>query len=181
MNDGPSIALAEGLFEYGEQASKREEMRAEFVKLREIARKTPSFSLYFDDPSIPYEDKKKLLERILPSFDKAFATWCLIALRKRKLGSIEEIADRYDELYEKASGRKRGIVYSAHRLGEGEIRELERRLGKEEKGEVSLDARVDPSLIGGYRIYVGGKLIDMSVRGRLERIEKSLLAKEGGA
>ena len=39
---------------------------------------------------------------------------------------------------------------------------------------IKLENRVDPSLIGGIKIQVGGKMIDQSYRGDLERLREEL-------
>jgi ATP synthase F1 delta subunit len=40
--------------------------------------------------------------------------------------------------------------------------------------KVLLSEKVDPSIIGGMRIIVGDKLLDLSLRGHLERIREHL-------
>jgi F-type H+-transporting ATPase subunit delta len=43
-------------------------------------------------------------------------------------------------------------------------------------GRVELDLQVDPSLLGGLVVRVGDRLIDGSVRGRLERLRNQLVS-----
>lgn len=40
--------------------------------------------------------------------------------------------------------------------------------------QIKLENRVDQSLIGGIKIQVGGKMIDQSYKGDLERLRKEL-------
>jgi F-type H+-transporting ATPase subunit delta len=41
-------------------------------------------------------------------------------------------------------------------------------------GQVALETAVDPDLIGGVVVRIGDRLIDGSVRGRLERLRNQL-------
>jgi F-type H+-transporting ATPase subunit delta len=41
---------------------------------------------------------------------------------------------------------------------------------------VSLRTEIDPALIGGLTVRVGDRLLDASVRGRLQRLRGELLA-----
>ena len=41
-------------------------------------------------------------------------------------------------------------------------------------GDVETEERVDPDLLGGMQVRIGDRLIDGSVRGRLERLRASL-------
>ena len=43
-------------------------------------------------------------------------------------------------------------------------------------GRIALDVEVDPSLLGGLVVRVGDRLIDGSVRGRLERLRNQLIS-----
>ena len=43
-------------------------------------------------------------------------------------------------------------------------------------GRVELTVQVDPSLLGGVVVRVGDRLIDGSVRGRLERLRNQLVS-----
>jgi F-type H+-transporting ATPase subunit delta len=43
-------------------------------------------------------------------------------------------------------------------------------------GRVELDLRTDPSLLGGLVVRIGDRLIDGSVRGRLERLRNQLVS-----
>ena len=59
---------------------------------------------------------------------------------------------------------------SAAPLGEDEIRAIAARLEAITGGRIALDTSVDPSLLGGVVVRIGDRLIDGSVRGRLERL-----------
>ncbi len=43
-------------------------------------------------------------------------------------------------------------------------------------GRIELEQEVDPSLLGGLVVRVGDRLIDGSVRGRLERLRNQLVS-----
>ena len=49
---------------------------------------------------------------------------------------------------------------------------LEQRFGR----KLTLEVRIDPSLIGGVRATVGDEVLDTSVRARLERMKTALIA-----
>ncbi len=43
-------------------------------------------------------------------------------------------------------------------------------------GEIELDAQVNEAMIGGVKVIVGSKAIDMTVAGRLAQVKEQLLA-----
>lgn len=65
-------------------------------------------------------------------------------------------------------------VVTALRL-DGEDKEwLSRQLEQMVGHKVIIDAKVDPSIIGGLKAKIGDMLIDGSIRSRLETLRKSL-------
>nr|MBA2373173.1 ATP synthase F1 subunit delta [Chloroflexota bacterium] len=65
---------------------------------------------------------------------------------------------------------------SASPLSPDEVRALQGRLETMTGGRVELDTQVDPSLLGGLVVRVGDRMIDGSVRGRLERLRNRLVS-----
>jgi F-type H+-transporting ATPase subunit delta len=63
---------------------------------------------------------------------------------------------------------------------EGEDKEwLSRQLEEIVGHKVMIDAKVDPSIIGGFKAKIGDTLIDGSIRSRLETLRKSLAELSG--
>ena len=46
--------------------------------------------------------------------------------------------------------------------------------------KVIIDAKVDPSIVGGFKAKIGDMLIDGSIRNRLETLRRSLAEAGGG-
>jgi len=57
---------------------------------------------------------------------------------------------------------------------------VRRRVERMTGATVRLVSVVDPSLIGGLTLQVGDRLLDASVRGRLERLRSQLVAGSRG-
>ena len=66
------------------------------------------------------------------------------------------------------------IVTSAAPLEEAERAALAERLAALTGQRVEIEERVDPALLGGLQVRIGDRLIDGSVRGRLERLRATL-------
>jgi F-type H+-transporting ATPase subunit delta len=68
------------------------------------------------------------------------------------------------------------VVTSAAPLTSEETTAIRQRVESMAGAAVDLRTAVDPSLIGGLTVKVGGRLLDASVRGRLERLRDQLIA-----
>jgi F-type H+-transporting ATPase subunit delta len=103
----------------------------------------------------------------------------LLADRDR-LAILPQVAKAYDALVDAEMGRTRVHVRSAAPVGPAEQQELtalaRRLVGG---GDVVISTEVDPELLGGVALDVGGTVWDGSVRTQLERISKEMAG--GGA
>ncbi len=98
----------------------------------------------------------------------------LLADRDR-LAILQQVAQAYDALVDIEVGRTRVRIRSAAPIGPAEkqeLTELARRLVG--GGDVVISAEVDPELLGGVVVDVGGTVWDGSVRTQLEHISKDM-------
>ena len=59
-------------------------------------------------------------------------------------------------------------------LASDQIQKFSAEMSRLLRKQIKLENRVDQSLIGGIKIQVGGKMIDQSYKGDLERLRKEL-------
>ena len=87
------------------------------------------------------------------------------------ISALDNMVREYEELNRDYRGESTARVLSAVPLKESEAmairKELERRFGH----TVVVECETDPSLIGGVRVEVDGKVIDGSIRNKLEQIK----------
>ncbi|PDO10387.1 MAG: hypothetical protein BLM47_07610 [Candidatus Reconcilbacillus cellulovorans] len=95
-------------------------------------------------------------------------------IRRRREDAWIAVAGEYGRLEDEALGRVRARVRTAFPLSEAELSALasafERKIGK----KVLPEQEVDRGLIGGLQVRIGDRLYDGSVRGKLERLKRSL-------
>jgi F-type H+-transporting ATPase subunit delta len=81
-----------------------------------------------------------------------------------------------ERLADEQAGVVRVTVTSAQRLSETYYRELGTELEQVTRRKVVLERREDPALLGGVITRIGDRVIDGSVRGRLDALARQLLA-----
>ena len=80
----------------------------------------------------------------------------------------------YEALYREEEGIALAEVTSAAPLTDAERAALKARLDRETGKRRELSERVDPTLIGGIRVMVEGRLYDGTVSGKLARFKRRL-------
>jgi F-type H+-transporting ATPase subunit delta len=130
-----------------------------------------------EDPAVPLEKRSSALRQALgPDALPPVRNLLELVLRRRRLEEVPRIATEFRRLYNRRAGIVEATAISAAPLSDTDVAELRRRLVDIAGSQVDLSLEVDPALIGGIAVRIGDRLIDGSVRGRLERLRNRLTA-----
>jgi F-type H+-transporting ATPase subunit delta len=167
---------AEAAFEIAERDGTVEQWRAQLEQVAQ-ALSDPSLVRRLQDPAVPFETRAQAIAdglggELLPGLRNL----ARLVLRRRRLEQLTRIADEFRRLYNRRAGIVEATAVSAAPLSESDLDELRRRLAGAAGGRLELRVEVDPALIGGLYVRIGDRLIDGSVRGRLERLRSTLIA-----
>jgi F-type H+-transporting ATPase subunit delta len=130
-----------------------------------------------DDPSRPFAERQGIIDKLLAKRVQPPVRNLVRLLAERgRLDIVPQISTEYRRLLNRHNGIVTAIVTSAGPLTKDEIAALEQRLRAMTGATVELETRIDEALIGGLTVRVGDRLLDASVRGRLERLREQLIA-----
>lgn len=146
----------------------------------ETMKRTREVATFFVSPAVPLPDKRRVLQTIAEEtgVKPLTAKFLNLILEKRRLPHLGEIALAYEELTDERLGRGKATVTSAVPLPEPIIHGLKERLRSATGKEIYLEARVDPSIVGGFVAQIGGTIYDGSVRTQLKKVREYLLKSE---
>ena len=99
-----------------------------------------------------------------------------LLLKRGRIEQLPRVAAEFRRLDDRRLGITHATATSATALTPDEVRALTARLEQSTGGRVELRVEVDPSLLGGLVVRIGDRLIDGSVRGRLERLRNQLIS-----
>jgi F-type H+-transporting ATPase subunit delta len=130
------------------------------------------------NPSIPVSKKKALATALLERSGQAkgpLAKLVVILAEKDRLTLLPGIARAYVTRVMDHLKIVRGEVITAIPLAPEKLRVLEAGLAKATGRKVMLEARVDPSIIGGVVTRLGSTVYDGSVTTQLLKMKQSLI------
>ncbi len=99
-----------------------------------------------------------------------------LLLERRRLSRLPAIAREYKRLLDRRRGLTEAVVTTPTPLAADELEAVRTRIQQLAGTTVDIRAEVDPDLLGGITVRLGDRLLDASVRGRLERLRSQLLA-----
>jgi F-type H+-transporting ATPase subunit delta len=97
-----------------------------------------------------------------------------LLVQNGRLELVPQMRGLYEELKREHEGVLEAKIISALPVTDDQVRPLLAALEKKYGRKVSAQVEVDPQLIGGARIVVGDKVIDATVRGRLDAMAAAL-------
>ena len=172
-----SREYAEALFELAVQGNETKETSEGLETVVSALLQTPDYRAMLASPAISKEERLNALDS---AFRGKIPDILLAILRmmisRGHISALNGMARDYEELARGYRGESVAVVTSAVPLKEAETVALRAKLEKKLSKTVIMQFRVDPELIGGIRVEVDGRVIDGSIRNKLDEIKEVMNA-----
>jgi F-type H+-transporting ATPase subunit delta len=167
---------AEAAFEVGQRDGTVEAWRTELDAAADMIG-DERLARALANPAIPLESRLEMAAATLgTAVSKPVLNLIGLMIRRGRIEELPRIAAEFRRLDNARQGITLATATSATPLTPDEIRAVTERMEQFTGGRVELEVQVDPSLLGGLVVRVGDRLIDGSVRGRLERLRNQLVS-----
>lgn len=166
---------ARALLEAAVKADEVDRVETETNALAEMFNRSPQLVKYLSQPLVPFSEKaQRLRQRLEGRLSPITLNFLLSVVKHKRIEAFGHIVRIFQELVREHRGEVVAEVISAVPLTEHEHAMTLKRLTEITGKKVLLSEKVDPSIIGGMRIIIGDKLLDLSLRGHLDRIRERL-------
>lgn len=128
-----------------------------------------------ENPTISLIKKKEIIEELFKEKIKEDTLNLLyVIVDKNRINIISSIVYVYKELIDEYKDIIKADVISAVEIKEETKDRLKKELDKKFKKDVKIDYNIDEGIIGGLIIKLGDKIIDGSVRRKIEEIKNKI-------
>jgi F-type H+-transporting ATPase subunit delta len=97
-----------------------------------------------------------------------------VVARNGRLRQLPEIVRLFERLAAEHRGESTAEVTTARPLDDDQVAALRASLGERAGNSVRIDARVDPSILGGIVVRLGSQMIDASIRTKLNTLATAM-------
>ena len=165
---------ASALIELSEAGGTLEKDIEQAVLLRQTL-SDPEVQAFLQHPDIPHSEKERLFQNAFSeNLSDYFKEVLFHMVSKNQSSLIVPTLDEYIERSNRRLGRIDAKVVSARPLTENQIETLRRVLSEKMQMQVEIRTDVDPDLIGGLYIMIGGYILDHTVRTELNNMKENL-------
>ncbi len=175
---GVAGRYASALFSLAQDDRQTEAVAESLAKLDALIAGSPDLERLVRSPVFSAADQLKALNAILDreGIGGIAANFVRLVTVKRRLFFIRQMVADYRKLYDASRGVTRAHVTSATTLSDANLAALKDQLKGASGGrEVDLDVKIDPSIIGGLIVKLGSRMVDGSLRTKLNAIRLAMI------
>jgi F-type H+-transporting ATPase subunit delta len=164
---------AEALFDLALEAGALDQVEGDLSALSAMVAGSPDFRAFVASPVYDAHDKSRAIAAIGAGADLSalVRNFLGVVARNRRLFALAGMIEAFRRRLAEHRGEVSAEAVAAAPLNEDQMRrlrgEIERVVGK----AVNLSVRTDPSLLGGMVVRVGSKMIDSSLKTKLNRLK----------
>ena len=164
------------LYELADEGKVLDDVASDLSAMRQLLSDSPDFARLIRSPVLTRADQSR---GILAVADKAGANpltakFLGVLAANRRLFAMPRMIDAYLAELARRRGEVAAQVASAVPLSEEQVAAVTEALRKVVGQKVTVDLTVDPSLIGGLIVRVGSRMIDSSLRTKLQRLQLAM-------
>lgn len=143
--------------------------------LLEVMVQEPLMRACISDPKVSPQALESLVLGVAGDrLDGSARNFVQVLIESGRFELLAEIRAQYEALRRDYEGVLEARIVSALPLADEQVNDLVARLEARHQRKVRARIEIDPQLIGGVRIIVGDKVIDGTVRGRLDAMAAAL-------
>ncbi len=163
---------AEAFLQVAENSKEVDKVISQAKSLLEIWNNSPELSEAMSSPVLEVEAKKAAIEKLFSKkITTSFLNFLNLLADRKRIGYLDSVLERLLELYREQRNIALATVTSATELDEEHQKEILKKIQTiAGTDNLELDLQVDPSLIGGFVVNVGSKVIDASLSGQVRRL-----------
>ena len=145
-----------------------------------LYRDVPAFRAFLETPRVSLADKREVIRSVFGDrYPEAFVRFLLVVMEKRRQSLLPEIEVAARELLNERTGRVHASVTMTVDPDPELKAEIEAALGRVLDREVTADFKKDPRLVGGMIVRVKDRVLDGSLKRRLQLMRRTLIEEAG--
>lgn len=166
---------ARAAFQLAEQENRTDAVCTDLVGIGELLRASPELAKFIANLVIPSEKRVQTLQALFSGKVDALTLRFLLFLEsKKRLGMLAGVVAEVSRLYDAKQGVLNVEITSASPLDDGQRDAIRGKLAARFGKKIVATSSVDPKLLGGFIVQVGGTIYDYSIETQLQSLGRKL-------
>jgi F-type H+-transporting ATPase subunit delta len=171
---------ATALFDLAREQGRLDQVAADRDALRRMIAESADLTRLVRSPVFRREEQARAMATVLERAGADGLTRKFVGLvaQNRRLFALADIARAFRRLLAAHRGEVAAQVTSAYDLSDQELAAIKSELSAAMKTEVDVERTVDPSILGGLIVKVGSRMVDSSLRTKLQGLRLAMKGAE---
>ena len=173
---GLAERYAAALFDLADERRILDEVATNLRELRAMLYASSEFLRLIRSPILSREQQAKaigvLAERA--GLSPLVRDFLAVVARNRRLFAVPAMIEAFLAKLAVRRGEVTAEVFAAQPLSKAQLAALNEQLRRSIGSRVSVDVRVDPGLIGGLVVKLGSRMVDGSIKSKLQRLQLAM-------
>ena len=164
---------ATALFDLAVSAKQLDAVAADLATIKSMMGESKDLARLVRSPIISRADQARAMSAVLEKLGVGDLVRRFIGTvaQNRRLGALSGMIEAFGKLLAAERGEVVAKVTSARKLSDSQVKAVSAALKAAIGSDVSLESDVDESLIGGLVIKVGSRMVDSSIRTKLQNLK----------
>jgi ATP synthase F1 delta subunit len=165
---------ARSLFEVAMEHDVLDRIHDELGEFADALDETRDLQVFFFSPYFSSDEKKDAIPKIVKGAEEHFVRFLELLAERHRMPVLFRIRRELDALWADENRLLPVTITSAVELDDRTVRQIQKEIEDKTGRKTELTTKVDPDVLGGLAMQVGNKIIDATVRGRLERLRRQV-------
>ncbi|MBM3597789.1 MAG: F0F1 ATP synthase subunit delta [Alphaproteobacteria bacterium] len=171
---GLAERYAAALYELAEAEKSLDAVADDLRRLRDLIGESTDLARLIRSPVLSRADQVKAITAVLAKANELTRCFVGTVAQNRRLFALGAMIKAYLAELAGRRGEIAAEVTSARKLSDAQVSAVTDNLRKVVGAKISVDLKVDPALIGGLVVRVGSRMVDSSIRTKLQRLQLAM-------
>lgn len=172
--EGVARVYAQSLFEVARDHDVLDGVREQLGEFADALAASNDMQVFFFSPYFSSQEKRDGVKRVVEGGDEHFVRFLELLAERHRMPVVHRIRRAFDAMWREERKLLPVSVTSAVDLDPQLIESIGSRIEEQTGRKVELESSVDPDVLGGFVLQVGDRVLDASVRNRLDRLRKQV-------
>lgn len=167
---------AAALFELAKEEKALDEVAGDLAGLGAMIDESKDLRRLVRSPVISRDEQQRAIDAIMEKAGTKGLTRKFVGAvaRNRRLFALRDMIRAYHAILAEHRGETTARVVTAKELSDEQLGKLTDELRRAMGTKVSVETQVDPDLLGGLIVNVGSRMVDSSLRTKLQRLRLAM-------
>ncbi|MEZ5785338.1 MAG: F0F1 ATP synthase subunit delta [Xanthobacteraceae bacterium] len=173
---GMAGRYATALFELALESNAIDAVRADLDRFNKLISESPDLERLVRSPVFTAEEQTRALGAVLSQAEIGglAGNFLKLVASNRRLFAVRDMIRAFRALVARHKGEVTAEVTVADELNPGRLEEIKAALSAVTGKDVQVDVKIDPSIIGGLVVKLGSRMVDSSLRTRLNALKHAM-------